>query len=214
VLPAELETAFDWGRHGLTVIQRGFVAPELIYGEGGDEKADANHLASDLGHPTTPTTRRMSVESYRRSSRRALLREPGNGPPLCEPRVQQILTSRRTRTGPRERFRTRYVYALGGQIVCDACGRKMQASRTNGYVYYRCRFAAEYALANKISHPRNILVREAQLVPALDEWLARQFEPDRVEVTIDVLTAAQNDPAEEQHILVQARHVIRDCEDD
>jgi site-specific DNA recombinase len=96
--------------------------------------------------------------------------------------------------------------------VCDACDRKMQASRANGYVYYRCRFAAEYALANKISHPRNILIREAQLVPALDAWLASLFEPDRVEVTIDVLTAAQDDPAEEQHALVQARHIIRECD--
>jgi hypothetical protein len=126
--------------------------------------------------------------------------------------VQQLLISRRTRTGPRERIRTRHVYALVGQVVCDACDRKMQASRANGYVYYRCRFAAEYALANKISHPRNILIREAELVPALDQWLASQFEPDRVEVTIDILTAAQDDPAEEQHALVQARHIIRECE--
>jgi site-specific DNA recombinase len=126
--------------------------------------------------------------------------------------VQQLLISRRTRTGPRERIRTRHVYALAGQVVCDACDRKMQASRANSYVYYRCRFAAEYALANKISHPRNILIREAQLVPALDAWLASLFEPDRVEVTIDVLTAAQDDPAEEQHALVQARHIIRECD--
>jgi site-specific DNA recombinase len=49
-------------------------------------------------------------------------------------------------------------------------------------------------------------------VPALDQWLASQFEPDRVEGTIDVLTAAQDNPAEEQHALVQARHVIRECE--
>ena len=126
--------------------------------------------------------------------------------------VQQLLISRRTRTGPRERIRTRHVYALAGQVVCDACDRKMQASRANGYVYYRCRFAAEYALANKISHPRNILIREAELVPALDRWLASQFEPDRVEATIDILTAAQDDPAEEQHALIQARHVIGECE--
>ncbi len=40
VLPAELETAFDWGRHGLTVIQRGFAprGPALLVA--GDEAAD------------------------------------------------------------------------------------------------------------------------------------------------------------------------------
>jgi hypothetical protein len=43
-------------------------------------------------------------------------------------------------------------------------------------------------------------------------WLAGQFEPDRVEVTIYVLTAAQDAPAEEQHAVVQVQHIIRDCE--
>jgi hypothetical protein len=126
--------------------------------------------------------------------------------------VQQLLISRRTRTGPRQRISARHVYALAGQVVCDACDRKMQASRANGYVYYRCRFAAEYAVANKISHPRNILIREAELVPALDEWLASQFEPDRVDATIDILTAAQDDPAEKQHALVQARQILQECQ--
>jgi site-specific DNA recombinase len=126
--------------------------------------------------------------------------------------VQQLLISRRTRTGPRERVSTRHVYALAGQVVCDACDRKMQASRANGYVYYRCRFAAEYALANKVSHPRNILIREAELVPALDEWLASQFEPDRVEATIDVLTLAQEDLGAEQQTIVKARHIIHECQ--
>ncbi len=88
----------------------------------------------------------------------------------------------------------------------------MQASRANGYVYYRCRFAAEYAIVNKISHPRDILIREAELVPALDEWLASQFEPDRVEATIDVLTLAQEDPGAEQQTILQARQIICDCE--
>jgi hypothetical protein len=40
VLPSDLETAFDWGRHGLTVIQRGFapLRPALLVA--GDEAAD------------------------------------------------------------------------------------------------------------------------------------------------------------------------------
>ena len=49
-------------------------------------------------------------------------------------------------------------------------------------------------------------------MPAHDEWLASQFDPDWVEVTIDVLTAAQDYPAQEQQAVVQARHILRQCE--
>ena len=91
--------------------------------------------------------------------------------------VQQLLITRRARTGPRERLRVRHPYALAGQIICGACDRKMQANRANGYVYYRCRFAAEYAIATKISHPLNILIRESDLVPGLDHWAGPPVRP-------------------------------------
>jgi hypothetical protein len=50
------------------------------------------------------------------------------------------------------------------------------------------------------------------MVPALDHRLARQFELDRVEATIDVLTLAQEDPGADQHIIVRARQIIHECE--
>ena len=40
VLPLGLETAFDWGRHGLTVIQHGFAPRRLALLVAGDEAAD------------------------------------------------------------------------------------------------------------------------------------------------------------------------------
>jgi len=43
--------------------------------------------------------------------------------------------------------------------------------------YYRCRLPAEYALANKVDHPRNVFVRERDVVPALEEWLHKEFAP-------------------------------------
>lgn len=49
--------------------------------------------------------------------------------------------------------------------------------RTLQEPYYRCRFPQEYALANKVEHPRNVYLREDAAVPRLDRWLARLFEP-------------------------------------
>ena len=40
VLPSDLETAFDWGRHGLTVIQSGFAPRRPALLVAGDEAAD------------------------------------------------------------------------------------------------------------------------------------------------------------------------------
>lgn len=36
----------------------------------------------------------------------------------------------------------------------------MQGHWINSAPYYRCRFPAEYALANKLDHPRNVYLRE------------------------------------------------------
>jgi hypothetical protein len=126
-------------------------------------------------------------------------------------RAQEVLAGRRLSTGPRERIRRRHVYALGGRFVCGLCGRKMQAHWANDMAYYRCRFSAEYALASKISHPSNVLVRERDVLPALDAWLARQFAPHRLATTIDDLTATQPDHGGQQ-ATGQARQVIRDCD--
>ena len=49
-------------------------------------------------------------------------------------------------------------------------------------------------------------------MPALDHWLARQFAPDWIEATIDILAAAQDNPGTGQKLIVQARQIIRDCE--
>jgi hypothetical protein len=35
----------------------------------------------------------------------------------------------------------------------------MQGHWVNAQSYYRCRYPAEYAIANKIDHPRNVYLR-------------------------------------------------------
>jgi site-specific DNA recombinase len=136
-------------------------------------------------------------------------------PPIVSPQTfaqaQQVLACRRRTAGPRERMRTRHTYALGGLFACGLCDRKMQAHWANEMAYYRCRFPAEYALANKIHHPRNVFVRENEVLPALDAWLSKEFASHRVEETIEALAAAEDVTGHHQ-VLVQAHTTIRDCE--
>uniref|UniRef100_UPI0037509C8E hypothetical protein n=1 Tax=Actinomadura sp. SCN-SB TaxID=3373092 RepID=UPI0037509C8E len=63
-------------------------------------------------------------------------------------------------------------------------------------LYYRCRYAQEYALANQIDHPKIVYLREADVLPAIDQWLATAFAPGRIQSTIDALAAQAADPDE------------------
>ena len=47
----------------------------------------------------------------------------------------------------------------------------MQGQHSHGTAYYRCRFPEEYAQANKVDHPRNVIMREEILIKPLDTWL-------------------------------------------
>jgi site-specific DNA recombinase len=45
-------------------------------------------------------------------------------------------------------------YVFRGLLLCGYCGRRMQGSWNNGQAYYRCRFPEQYALANRVDHPK------------------------------------------------------------
>jgi hypothetical protein len=66
----------------------------------------------------------------------------------------------------------------------------MQGHWANRAPYYRCRFPVEYALANRLEHPRNVTLRQDALLRPLDEWLAVKFGARYLPATIDELIAA------------------------
>ncbi|GIJ29107.1 putative recombinase [Micromonospora qiuiae] len=117
-------------------------------------------------------------------------------PPLIDDAIfeqAQALLSRRGRgSGAQQRRRrTRNPYIFRGLIYCAACQRRMQGQYNHGDAYYRCRFPQEYALANKVEHPRNVYLREDALTDPLDAWLATAFSPERLQQTITAMTDAQ-----------------------
>lgn len=125
--------------------------------------------------------------------------------------VQDILTAR-TRTGPAHGDkRTRNIYLLRGAISCAACERKMQGHWSHDQAYYRCRFPQEYALANRVQHPRNVYLRESWVVPPLDAWLGKMFLPHRLDDTIDLMAGAEQPSNGETRAAEAAHAVITDC---
>jgi hypothetical protein len=81
-------------------------------------------------------------------------------------------------------------YAFRQLIRCAVCHRRMEANHSKGNLRYRCRYPNEYAIANKVEHPRNVYVREDAIVPPLDRWLARVFDPENLDDTLDALETA------------------------
>ncbi len=69
----------------------------------------------------------------------------------------------------------------------------MQGSWNNHQAYYRCTCPSQCALTNQIHHPRAVYLREAEIAPPLDTWLARTLDPARLPATIAGLAAAQAD---------------------
>jgi site-specific DNA recombinase len=105
--------------------------------------------------------------------------------------AQQISAQHGRGRKTRQRERVRRSYSLRGLLICGLCGRKMQGQYSHGAPYYRCRYPAEYALANHVQHPRNVYLREPDVLPLIDQWLMQAFAPHRVADTIRQLHAAQ-----------------------
>ncbi len=90
----------------------------------------------------------------------------------------------------RKARRTDRPYALKGLVHCGICERRMEGTWNHERPHYRCHFPTEYALANRIEHPRSVYLREDAVLPSLDSWLAELFEPSKVQGTIDVLVSS------------------------
>jgi len=123
-------------------------------------------------------------------------------------RAQQLRTAG-GRGHTRERTKTRHPYVLKSLILCGLCDRRMQGQRNNGAAYYRCRYPNEYGLANRTEHPRNVYLREQDLLSPLDDWLNTAFAPHRLIETLRALydTQPDTDPA-----VTAAERMIKACD--
>jgi DNA invertase Pin-like site-specific DNA recombinase len=146
----------------------------------------------------------------------AWVRSPGVAhEPLITPEVFEAARARRAangRTTIRKPRRTRRPYLLRGLLRCGLCDRRMQGSWNHEQAYYRCRYPTEYALPRRAQHPRTVYVREAQIVPPLDDWIAGVFEPDRLEEACRTLAEAQEPAPEEDGRAEAARQTLADCD--
>ena len=104
--------------------------------------------------------------------------------------TQARMAKRAGGKGGRAAPRTNRSYSLRHRVRCGVCGRYMQGAVSGTHTYYRCKFAAEYANAAVLGHPRSVNLREDHLLPHLDAWLAGLFGTDHLDETCQVMASA------------------------
>lgn len=70
--------------------------------------------------------------------------------------------------------------------------------------HYRCTCGSEYARSAQLDHPKVVYLRERDLLPHVDAWLGRLFDPEHVDETFESIlgAAAANQAAELQRATV------------
>ena len=87
----------------------------------------------------------------------------------------------------------------------------MQGHWANQMAYYRCRFPAEYALANQIDHPLNVTRPRERGPPAPGRLDCRGVQAAPAAATIEAMASASSDPNAED-ALDAARGTIADAD--
>jgi len=126
--------------------------------------------------------------------------------------VEAIRAAGAHRPTETKRRTTQRRYLLSGLVSCGVCGRRMQGQPNHGRTYYRCRFPSEYAMTAEIDHPATIYVREEPIITALDQWLARLFDPQHIDDTCRILAGAAEPNPGAQAQTEATRRQLADCD--
>jgi hypothetical protein len=127
-------------------------------------------------------------------------------------KVQALLNGRKSTPAQDKPHRRTHPYQLRGCVYCGLCQRRMSSHWVNDAPYYRCRFPAEYALANRVKHPLNVSLREDAIAGQVDQWLALEFTPPRIAQTIRDLLDAQQAAKPPAADIDEARRQIAACD--
>lgn len=104
--------------------------------------------------------------------------------------VQARIVDARRGAKPRRGPKSERPYLLRGRLRCGLCGRKLQGSWNHGEAYYRCSYGAEYARSAQLDHPKVVYLRERDLLPGVDKWLGRIFDPLNIDETCEAIVGA------------------------
>lgn len=125
--------------------------------------------------------------------------------------VQARMVEARRGSKPRRGPKTERPYLVRGRLTCGLCRRKLQGSWHHGEPYYRCAYGTEYARSAKLDHPKVVYLRERDLLPRVDAWLGRIFDPEHIDETCEaIIGAVDEDASITERAAAQA--AIKECD--
>ncbi len=89
----------------------------------------------------------------------------------------------KARRGPK----TNRPYLLRGRLKCGLCGRKLQGSAGTTVSPTTGAPTAPSSRSARLDHPKVVYLRERDLLPHVDTWLGRIFEPARIDETCEAM---------------------------
>jgi site-specific DNA recombinase len=172
-----------------------------------------------MAHPAPPSSANRA-----RTSRRIPAWNPAGQWVWSAKPAHQALVSRQTFEAvqarrndrasgtPRKGRSDARTYLLRGRLHCGLCRRRLQGQWVHQQAYYRCRYPAEYATAAGFDHPRSVYLREGDLLPAIEGWLARLTDPDHLQATCEAIAATRHGRTALDRDRAAARQVVADCD--
>lgn len=162
--------------------------------------------------PTNPAA--GHITRRRRHNHDGIVSVPEAIPAIVTPELwvgaQEIA---RTNTRHRTPFKApNRSYALRGVIFCGHCGRRLggevrkspAGSETARYV---CKLRDLYP--GQTDHPTKVTIAESTITPLLDEWVAEELSPARLDLRAEQLAGEEGVNAREHHTLDQLRNQQR-----
>jgi DNA invertase Pin-like site-specific DNA recombinase len=128
-------------------------------------------------------------------------------------RAQEIAAAGAHRPTEAKQHRVTRRYVLSGCVFCSKCGRRMQGNSVRGHSWYRCKFPAEYALTERLDHPKSVQVKEDALTDGLDEWLRSLTDPANIDHTVAQLASVAEVDEAALARSEAARKKIADCDE-
>jgi hypothetical protein len=99
-------------------------------------------------------------------------------------------------------------YALRGLLICGHCGRRLGGevrrsrggSETSRYV---CKLRDLYP--GQVNHPLKVTIAESAISPLLEEWVAEELSPARLDLRAEQLASVDGIGTRREHALDQLR---------
>ena len=96
-------------------------------------------------------------------------------------------------------------YLLGGLLVCGRCGRRLESAWSNGKPAYRCRHGYTSATRPDPGRPKNLYVRESQVLPHLAALAILHASDDRIRASRKTGSAQVTAPAQTAKLIDRLR---------